>query len=240
MDAYVYIRIASGSMAEVLAVLAAKPGIKRVVPTVGEWDLLLYARGATLDEIGNNVLAEVHQIPGVVQTITAPVVPPDRAGLFGVAVSPPQILPNACYVHIKAAAGKAVDIGEALAGMEEVRRCRAPRGPVGHPCLHRPAVGHGQRRDPRTGARDPGGALDEHARLHRLRRGRRGSRPVQRLELRAPGTGWFSAPSPAHRRARRTGRLPRRSGPTRRPRTPVPRARRASAQRGAPARSPRR
>ncbi len=43
MDAYVYIRIASGSMADVLAVLAAKPGIKRVVPTVGEWDLLLYA-----------------------------------------------------------------------------------------------------------------------------------------------------------------------------------------------------
>jgi len=120
MDAYVYIRIASGSMANVLAVLAAKPGIKRVVPTVGEWDLLLYARGATLDEIGNNVLAEVHQIPGVVQTITAPVVPPDRAGLFGIAVAPPQILPNACYVHIKAAAGTAVDIGEALAGMEEV------------------------------------------------------------------------------------------------------------------------
>src|SRR5256885_16216546 len=90
MDAYVYIRIASGSMADVLAVLAAKPGIKRVVPTVGEWDLLLYARGATLDEIGNSVLAEVHQIPGVVQTITAPVVPPDRAGLFGIAVAPPQ------------------------------------------------------------------------------------------------------------------------------------------------------
>src|SRR5207247_6416744 len=120
MDAYVYIRIASGSMANVLAVLAAKPGIKRVVPTVGEWDLLLYARGATLDEIGNNVLAEVHQIPGVVQTITAPVVPPDRAGLFGVAVAIPQIVPNACYVHIKSKAGKAVDIGESLAGMDDV------------------------------------------------------------------------------------------------------------------------
>ena len=120
MDAYVYIRIASGSMADVLAGLTAKPGIKRVVPTVGEWDLLLYARGATLDEIGNGVLAEVHQIPGVVQTATAPVVPPDRAGLFGVAVAPPQILPNACYVHIKASVGKAVDIGEALAGMEDI------------------------------------------------------------------------------------------------------------------------
>src|SRR6266516_292727 len=98
MDAYVYIRIASGSMSDVLAALTAKPGIKRVVPT----------------------LAEVHQIPGVVQTATAPVVPPDRAGLFGVAVAPPQILPNACYVHIKASVGKAVDIGEALAGMEDI------------------------------------------------------------------------------------------------------------------------
>lgn len=120
MDAYVYIRIASGSMAETLAGLSAKPGIKRVVATIGDWDLLLYAKGGTLSEIGNRVLAEIHQIPGVVQTITAPVVPPDRAGLFGVAVAIPQIVPNACYVHIKAKAGRAVEIGEALAGMDDV------------------------------------------------------------------------------------------------------------------------
>ena len=120
MDAYVYIRIASGSMADTLAGLSAKPGIKRVVATIGDWDLLLYAKGETLSEIGNRVLAEIHQIPGVVQTITAPVVPPDRAGLFGVAVAIPQIVPNACYVHIKAKAGKAVEIGEALAGMDDV------------------------------------------------------------------------------------------------------------------------
>jgi DNA-binding Lrp family transcriptional regulator len=120
MDAYVYIRIASGSMAETLAGLSAKPGIKRVVATIGDWDLLLYAKGETLSEIGNRVLAEIHQIPGVVQTITAPVVPPDRAGLFGVAVAIPQIVPNACYVHIKAKADRAVEIGEALAGMDDV------------------------------------------------------------------------------------------------------------------------
>ena len=53
MDAYVYIRIASGSMAEALAALGAKPGIKRVVATIGEWDLLLYAKGESLGEIGN-------------------------------------------------------------------------------------------------------------------------------------------------------------------------------------------
>jgi DNA-binding Lrp family transcriptional regulator len=120
MDAYVYIRIASGSMAETLATLSASPGIKRVVATIGDWDLLLYAKGATLSEIGNHVLAEIHEAPGVVQTITAPVVPPDRAGLFGVAVTIPQIVPNTCYVHIKAKAGKAVDIGESLAGMDDV------------------------------------------------------------------------------------------------------------------------
>jgi DNA-binding Lrp family transcriptional regulator len=120
VDAYVYIRIASGSMAETLASLSAKPGIKRVVATIGEWDLLLYAKGGSLGEIGNRVLAEIHEIPGVLQTITAPVVPPDRAGLFGVAVAIPQIVPNACYVHIKAQTGKAVDIGESLAGMDDV------------------------------------------------------------------------------------------------------------------------
>ena len=120
MDAYVYIRIASGSMAQTLAALSAKPGIKRVVATIGDWDLLLYAKGGSLGEIGNRVLAEIHDIPGVVQTITAPVVPPDRAGLFGVAVAIPQIVPNACYVHIKAKSGKAVEIGESLAGLDVV------------------------------------------------------------------------------------------------------------------------
>jgi DNA-binding Lrp family transcriptional regulator len=120
MDAYVYIRIASGSMAQTLAGLSSKPGIKRVVATIGDWDLLLYAKGESLSEIGNRVLAEVHEIPGVIQTITAPVVPPDRAGLFGIAVAIPQIVPNASYVHIKAKAGKAVEIAEALAGMDEV------------------------------------------------------------------------------------------------------------------------
>jgi len=120
MDAYVYIRVSSGSVAEVLAGLAVQPGVKRAVVTIGEWDLLLYAKGASLAEIGNRVLTEVHQLPGVVQTITAPVVPPDRAGLFGVAVAPPQMLPNACYVHIKAAAGKATEIGEALAASSDI------------------------------------------------------------------------------------------------------------------------
>jgi len=120
MDAYVYIRIASGSMGQTLAELSAKPGIKRVVATIGDWDLLLFAKGAALSEIGNQVLAEIHEIPGVVQTITAPVVPPDRAGLFGIAVAIPQIVPDACYVHIRAKTGKAVEIGESLAGMDDV------------------------------------------------------------------------------------------------------------------------
>jgi DNA-binding Lrp family transcriptional regulator len=120
MDAYVYIRIASGSMGETLASLSAKPGIKRVVATIGDWDLLLYAKGASLSEIGNQVLAEIHEIPGVLQTITAPVVPPDRAGLFGIAVAIPQIVPDACYVHIRAKTGKVVEIGESLAGMDDV------------------------------------------------------------------------------------------------------------------------
>jgi DNA-binding Lrp family transcriptional regulator len=121
MDAYVYVRVKPGQVAGVLAGLATKHGIRRAVVVVGSWDVLLHAEGPDLSTIAGTVLSEIHNVPGVDRTATAPVVPPDRIGVTGFGgPKPPPIVPNACYVHIKAQAGAAAGIAEGLGDLEDV------------------------------------------------------------------------------------------------------------------------
>src|SRR5438093_3644735 len=121
MDAYVYLRIAPGTMAEVLAGLASKQGIRRAVAVVGSWDVLLHAEGSDLKTIAKVVLSEIHFVPGVVKSMTAPVVPPDRIGITGFGgPKPPPIVADACYVHIRAESGAAASIAERLSEMPDV------------------------------------------------------------------------------------------------------------------------
>ncbi|HSL11707.1 MAG TPA: Lrp/AsnC ligand binding domain-containing protein [Actinomycetota bacterium] len=121
MDAYVYVRAEPGKVVDVLNGLSAKPGVRRGVVVVGNWDLLVHAEGPDLSTIASVVLSEMHNLPGVVATTTAPVVPPDRIGVTGFGgPKPPPIVPNACYVHIKAEAGAAAGIAERLGDVEDV------------------------------------------------------------------------------------------------------------------------
>lgn len=121
MDAYVYVRAEPGKVAEVLGALSAKQGIRRAVVVVGAWDLLVHAEGPDLATVAKVVLTEVHQLPGVVVTATAPVVPPDRIGVTGFGgPKPPPIVPNACYVHIRSQAGAAAGIAERLGELDDV------------------------------------------------------------------------------------------------------------------------
>lgn len=121
MDAYVYLRIAPGSMSNVLAALTSKQGVRRAVAVVGDWDVLVHADGPDLGTIGSVVLSELHHIPGVVRTVTRPVVPPDRIGVTGFGgPKPPPMVADACYVHIRAEAGAAAGIAERLAEMADV------------------------------------------------------------------------------------------------------------------------
>jgi DNA-binding Lrp family transcriptional regulator len=121
MDAYVYLRVTAGEISGVLAALSTKQGVRRAVAVVGDWDVLLHAEGTTLDAIARVILTEIHQIPGVVRTMTAPVVPADRIGVTGFGgPKPPPIVPNACYVHIKAEAGAAAGIAERLSDLADV------------------------------------------------------------------------------------------------------------------------
>ena len=89
---------------------------------VGDWDVLLHARGPISARSRTPWSAEFHSVPGVDRTLTAPVVPADRIGLTGFGgPKPPPIVPNACYVHLRVKAGQAP---------REHRRAlrRAPRG----------------------------------------------------------------------------------------------------------------
>lgn len=121
MDAFVYIRVEPGKMTEVLGALTAKHGVRRAVTVVGDWDVLLGAEGPDLATIASVVLTELHNIPGVQRTVTAPVVPPDRIGVTGFGgPKPPPIVPNACYVHMKAEPGAAAGIAERLTDLPDV------------------------------------------------------------------------------------------------------------------------
>ena len=121
MDAYVYLQVAPGEMSEVLAAVASKSQVRRAIAVVGSWDVLMHVEGPDLATIATQVLSEIHHVPGVVRTVTAPVVPPDRVGIAGWgAPQAPAIIGDACYVHIKAQAGAAAGIAERLGEMTDV------------------------------------------------------------------------------------------------------------------------
>jgi len=121
MDAYVYLRIRPGSMTAILAALATKPSVRRGVPVVGAWDVLIHVEGPDLATVGASVLSEIHQIDGVEHSMTAPVVPPDRIGIAGWgAPHAPAIIADACYVHIKAEAGATSGLAERLGDLPDV------------------------------------------------------------------------------------------------------------------------
>lgn len=121
MDAYVYLHVEPGKMSDVLAGLASKSQVRRATAVIGAWDVLMHAEGPDLATIATQVLSEIHHVPGVLRTVTAPVVPPDRIGIAGWgAPKAPAIIGDACYVHIKAAAGAAAGVAERLGDMGDV------------------------------------------------------------------------------------------------------------------------
>jgi DNA-binding Lrp family transcriptional regulator len=128
MDAYVFLRIESGRLSDVLAGLASKTAVRRAVAVVGGWDVLVHVEGPDLAAIATQVLYELHRIPGVAQTLTSPVVPPDRVGLeFGGPPVPPMIT-DACYVQIEAQAGATAGLVERLSELPDVAGVAATAG----------------------------------------------------------------------------------------------------------------
>jgi len=121
VDAYVYLHVAPGKVPSVLTQLAGRAGLKRALVVVGAWDVLVQVEGADLDQIATTVLGQLHGVEGVVRTLTAPVVPPDRVGIAGFGnVQAPPIVAGACYVHVKAQPGAAAGLVERISEMHDV------------------------------------------------------------------------------------------------------------------------
>lgn len=121
MDAYVYLQVKPGTMHEVLAGITSNSQAHRAIAVVGAWDVMMHVEGPDLVTIANQVLSEIHHVPGIVRTLTAPVVPPDRIGIAGwVTPKAPAIIGDACYVHIRAEAGAAAGIAERLGEMTDL------------------------------------------------------------------------------------------------------------------------
>jgi len=123
VDAYVYLQVQPGAVRDVMMQLPAKQGVRRAVTVVGEWDVMALVEGADFAQVANVVLSQLHQIEGVVRTLTAPVVPPDRIGITGGAFASPATpvpIADACYVHIRAQAGAVEGLVERLSEVDDV------------------------------------------------------------------------------------------------------------------------
>ncbi len=123
MDAYVYLQVQPGSVPSVLTQLAARQGVRRAVTVVGEWDIMALVEAPDFAQVARVILAQFHHIDGIVRTYTAPVVPPDRIGITGGAFAAPAVpvpISDACYVHVKAAAGAIEGLVERLSEVEDI------------------------------------------------------------------------------------------------------------------------
>jgi hypothetical protein len=124
VEAFIWLRARPGSAARIAAQLPGKPGIRRAVIVVGDWDVLALSEGNDLNSIATGILANVHTIDGVERTLTSPVVPPDRLGALGAGFGmthAPQLNPGeACYIQVRAQPGTVPSLVERLSEVEEI------------------------------------------------------------------------------------------------------------------------
>lgn len=116
-----YLRVQPGAMGNVLTGLATQPSIRRAVAVVGEWDVLAHIEGPELAVIAAQVISDIQHVEGVMRTLTAAVVPPDRIGIAGWgAPQSPALIADACYVHIRAETGAVSGLAERLSELPDV------------------------------------------------------------------------------------------------------------------------
>ncbi len=68
--AYILIETIVGRTAEVAAALDAMPAMKRVDTVTGPYDVIAIAEAEDLPSLGNLISDEMHQIMGIVKTVS--------------------------------------------------------------------------------------------------------------------------------------------------------------------------
>ena len=68
--AYILIETAVGKSRQVTGELKALPGVERVDPVTGPYDIIAVVTGDDLNAVGDLVTSRIHTVKGIIRTVT--------------------------------------------------------------------------------------------------------------------------------------------------------------------------
>ena len=74
VQAYILIQTEVGKAAAVAAAVSNLPGVASAEDVTGPYDVIVRAEAASVDELGQLVVARVQTVEGITRTLTCPVV----------------------------------------------------------------------------------------------------------------------------------------------------------------------
>ncbi|GAA5159314.1 Lrp/AsnC ligand binding domain-containing protein [Pseudonocardia eucalypti] len=74
VQAYILIQTEVGKASTVAAEIAGLAGVLSAEDVTGPYDVIVRAEADTMDNLGNLVVAQVQNVPGITRTLTCPVV----------------------------------------------------------------------------------------------------------------------------------------------------------------------
>jgi DNA-binding Lrp family transcriptional regulator len=74
VQAYILIQTEVGKAATVAAAVSSVPGVTSAEDVTGPYDVIVRAEAASVDQLGQLVVANVQTVEGITRTLTCPVV----------------------------------------------------------------------------------------------------------------------------------------------------------------------
>jgi DNA-binding Lrp family transcriptional regulator len=74
VQAYILVQTSVGKAAEVARAIRAITGVTLAEDVTGPYDVIVRAEAASVDELGQLVVAKVQNVAGITRTVTCPVV----------------------------------------------------------------------------------------------------------------------------------------------------------------------
>ena len=74
VQAYILIQTEVGKAATVAAAVSSLPGVTSAEDVTGPYDVIVRAEAASVDQLGQLVVANVQTVEGITRTLTCPVV----------------------------------------------------------------------------------------------------------------------------------------------------------------------
>lgn len=74
IKAYVLVQTEIGEAARVVAAISELPTVTLVVTFMGPYDVIAQVVAPDLNSLGKRSVGEIHSVPGVLRTVTCPVV----------------------------------------------------------------------------------------------------------------------------------------------------------------------